>query len=358
MKIDLLKIAAVKELGHVATQRHPSLPLLIHNYTQRCQFDQGWDDTTLACRGLITDESGAIICRPFRKFFNVDEHERDGSILPPINWNQPFYVSEKLDGSLGILYHDEYGLSIATRGSFVSWQAQEATAIWRERYCAFEPIPGLTYLFEIIFPANRIVLDYGQTRDLFLLEIVANHSGLGAPRTLIESEAKRIGCPVVQQISISDTDAIRSYETGDLDREGIVVRFDDGMRVKIKLAEYKRLHRLITGINARKIWECLATGMEIDLERVPDEFFQWVTATKLGLLEQYQSLYTRATARFEFMRGSRADAPRKEYALEFLKERDISGLCFALLDGKNIGPLVWKAIYPAHSVPWKNGEYS
>jgi len=40
------------------------------------------------------------------------------------------------------------------------------------------------------------------------------------------------------------------------DREGLVVHFTDAdQRVKIKYAEYVRLHRIVTGLSARTVWE-------------------------------------------------------------------------------------------------------
>ena len=146
------EIAPLRDMGYISTQVHPNMPLMIHNYTQRCQFDRHWNTTTLDCRGLITDMEGNIVCRPFPKFFNVEEHEAENSPLPELNWNQSFTVTEKMDGSLGILYESHDGLAIATRGSFTSEQAVEATRIFREKYGSFKPIPWCTYLFEIIYP--------------------------------------------------------------------------------------------------------------------------------------------------------------------------------------------------------------
>ncbi len=34
-----------------------------------------------------------------------------------------------------------------------------------------------TYLFEIIYPENRIVIDYGDSDDLILLSIINNETG-------------------------------------------------------------------------------------------------------------------------------------------------------------------------------------
>lgn len=83
------------------------------------------------------------------------------------------------ESPLAILnYNDGDGSAIATRGSFTSDQAVYATALWKQRYRdVFTPQPGMTYLFEIIYPANRIVVDYKGASDLFLLGAIEIESG-------------------------------------------------------------------------------------------------------------------------------------------------------------------------------------
>ena len=82
-----------------------------------------------------------------------------------------------MDGSLGILVPTPGGYEIATRGSFSSDQARHATKVWRERYAGTEVRPGVTYLFEIVYPGNRIVVDYGDLDDLVLLGGVEIRTG-------------------------------------------------------------------------------------------------------------------------------------------------------------------------------------
>jgi hypothetical protein len=88
--------------GHLFKQDHPTLPLSIWNYTPEVQYGQSWDEVTLQCRGLVTDNEGNIVARPFKKFFNIEE----GKHTP----TEEFDVFEKMDGSLGILFYYESGL--------------------------------------------------------------------------------------------------------------------------------------------------------------------------------------------------------------------------------------------------------
>ena len=63
---------------------------------------------------------------------------------------------------------------------------------------------------------------------------------------------------------------------------------DADERVKIKYAEYVRLHRIVTGLNARTVWEVLVTGGDLDelTEPLPDEFHAWVRGVAAELTAQ------------------------------------------------------------------------
>jgi RNA ligase len=148
-------------LGHVRVQTHPALRLTIYNYTELCAYSAAWNEVTLACRGLIADEHGAILARPLPKFFNHDQPE-----APVIALDEPVLVTDKADGSLGIIYPTANGPAVATRGSCASGQALHATALLRSRYGGWRPPEHLTVLVEIVYPANRIVLDSEPTTHL------------------------------------------------------------------------------------------------------------------------------------------------------------------------------------------------
>ena len=84
------------EEGWLIRQSHPTLPLSIYNYSQSTQYEKHWDDITLACRGVITDdETGKVIIKPFPKFFNYEE--LPANMIPWSN-SDYVYVQEKMDG--------------------------------------------------------------------------------------------------------------------------------------------------------------------------------------------------------------------------------------------------------------------
>jgi RNA ligase len=315
------------EAGYISEQRHPEWDLRILNYTQRCQFDWRWNSQTMQCRGLIVDDAWNIIARPFPKFFSV---EQLGGVIPV----EPFEAYEKLDGSLGILYQYGDEPRVASRGSFTSEQAVRATEIFQKRYSHIPLNPYSTYLFEIIYPENRIVVDYGGVEDLVLLAVIDTETG-------VEMPSKDIGFPMVKRY-----DGFRQFDellaNQDSSREGFVVRFESGQRVKIKFDEYKRLHKLLTGVSPKAIWEVLRSGSDISkvIERVPDEFFKWVRETENDLRGAFASIESDARSEMRYV------GTRKELAERFKKCR-YPAVMFNMLDNKDYSETIWKLIKPS-----------
>ncbi len=327
------------EAGYVVVQTHPHAGLRIYNYSQKAQYDRVWNNITLHCRGLILDENLNVVARPFKKFFNLGEHENQH--IP----NETFEVYEKMDGSLGILYWHNDVAYIATRGSFTSPQSVKANEILNTKYAHL--LAGLdrnnTYLFEIIYPENRIVLDYGAMEDLVLLSVIDNQTG----NDIVNMDW---GFPVVKRFDgINDINALSSLEEDN--KEGFVIRFASGLRYKVKFAEYVRIHRIITQVSNISIWEYLKEGQSLDelIERVPDEFYDWVKKTNAELLAAYAAIENTAKAEYKIL------ATRKETALYFMQCTHPSVL-FNMLDNRNYAPTIWKMLRPIFSKPFSNIE--
>ena len=321
----------------ISRRKHPDLPIWIHNYTPAAQFTliAEWTPAMCDCRGLILDEDGDVVARPFRKFWNYEQ------VLDRIPTNEPFSVWEKLDGSLGIVcwYGDE--LVVATRGSFESDQARWAHNHMKD---VSEIKRGLTYLFEIIYPENRIVVDYGDRRDMPLLAVLDAH-GEHHP-AFGEWSASKARC----FDGLTELDKLSEIATPG--EEGFVIRWSSGFMAKVKFLEYKRLHRLITQCSTRTIWELLRTGKDTSelLERVPADFQSWAREQINGMEERHN--YLTGWARTQFVAIESAGQSRKEFA-ETAKIQEHPSLLFALLDGKPIDDMVWKLVEPKWSTPFR-----
>jgi len=362
----------VKE-GYIKKTRHPSLPLSVYSYTDKAQYDKKWNQATLTCRGLIVRDDGLVVARPFGKFFNWDEQN---SATKPMSLDEPVIVTDKLDGSLGILYdRGGWNYSIATRGSFTSDQARHANELWLRKYARrFGPWMDskLTYLFEIIYPENRIVVDYEGLNDLVLIAAVDIESGyVYSPQAVAGWPG-----PIAHMFPFMTMREALSMEprTG---KEGFVVRsLMDGLMVKIKQEDYVKLHKIVTGLNEKEVWRrsmsasLAPIGFREDrfdavIEGIPDEFHAWVLEIHTQLEDAFYHKYFKSYDVFTDILESLSSPPityndpesrhardqRKEFAS---KTKDLEPwlrkTLWMLYDGINPQEFLWKQIEPKGDV--------
>lgn len=372
MKIDQKLI----DEGYINKIKHPTEELYLYNYSQKAQFEGMnsplWKDHPELewCRGLILNDKNEIIARPFRKFWNYEQYDNNG--LPPY---KSFQIFDKLDGSLGIVYPTSKGIAVATRGSFQSEQALWATEFLNNNHKDFceklfweYQTKGKfldTWLFEIIYPENRIVVHYNDFKGLIFLTAINNSMGNDWDFFFARSRAKEFGFEVVEKFDgIEDFTKIRDLIKRD-NAEGFVILFNTGLRVKMKYEEYCRLHRIITGVSSKKIWEMLRAGdsfAEI-LELVPDEFHEWVNKVKNELEEKFNSIDTivqltcQTLSKIEDIQEDiDAKEVRKRQASVILRDyKPLSSAIFSELDGKNSKDIIWKMIEPKYEQPFKTG---
>ncbi|MCC7030152.1 MAG: T4 RnlA family RNA ligase [Chitinophagaceae bacterium] len=334
---DIQLLQQMLDEGYVTTQKHPHADLYIYNYTAAAQYEKKWNAITLQCRGLIMDKNYQIVARPFAKFFNLEEHA--GQSLP----DTAFDVFEKLDGSLGILYWLNNEAYIASRGSFGSEQALKGTEILNKKYIHILHTldKSLTYLFEIIYPENRIVLDYGGMEDLVLLAVIDTQSGT-------EMNYDTAHFPVAKKYDgVRDIYTLSKNE--EQNKEGYVIRFANGMRVKVKFAEYLRIHKIVTMVSTTTVWEYLKDERPFDelLDKVPDEFYTWVKATKEILTGSYEVIEAICKQEYKELETE------KETALYFFT-CTYPTILFSMLRKKNYQQQIWKMVKPKFSKPFSN----
>jgi RNA ligase len=331
MDLSLRILNKYRNEGLLYSQVHPTLPLTIWNYTEKVQYEGLWDEITLSCRGLVTDDRAVVYARPFKKFFNMEE----GKHTP----TSEFEVFEKMDGSLGIMFKYNGEVICATRGSFASDQAVWMSKFAKEYNYQDIIVDGFTYLFEIIYPENRIVVNYGDQERLVLLGIIKTESGEELPYDDISFEGWDI---------VNKYDGIRDYSELkskiDNNAEGFVVRFSNGDRMKIKGEEYLRLHKVMTNLSTTAVWEVLSNGGSMDdlLKDVPDEFYGKVKEYEKSLIVQFNQLEEEYQNHFDSIRGL---GIRKFFAQTAILFQHPS-ILFGMLDGKDISPMIWKIVKP------------
>jgi RNA ligase len=272
------------------------------------------------CRGLIFGPDGALMSRPFHKFFNVNE--RDETQMHKIELGLPHVIMEKMDGSMIRPLIVNGCLRLATKMG-VTEVAMAAEAYlasrkdsgeimnWMERCVKI----GLTPIFEFIAPTNQIVISYSEP-DLVLLAIRHNETG----NYLVEQNSTPSGLtrvPVYVSVEGNLADYIARARLQE-NREGDIIRFADGHMLKIKNDWYVRIHKTMDKIRYDRHIVELILNEEVDdaipmlpqheADRVRE--FEGRFALRLrSLVEGYERYYNSVVS---------SGLDRKRYAQEWM----------------------------------------
>lgn len=250
--------------------------LILFNYNDNAMYNNKWDEFICMCRGLILDiDKKEFVAIPFYKFFNVGEKKK-------IDKDEEIgecSITEKLDGSLGIIYFYNEKWRISTRGSFNSPQSK-----WAQEYLDrqdYNLVKGNTYLVEIIYKLNKIVCNY-DFEGLFLLSINDKYGNeilsVNNIETGITSTKLYNFPPTTKWQELYDFVNTFSSNT-----EGIVIK-KDNLRLKLKGNRYNLQHKSMSRITPLYVWECLKIGEHINY---PEEFEEDINKIKNILLSQF-----------------------------------------------------------------------
>jgi RNA ligase len=314
--------------------------LLLLTYTDRALYAARWNVWERTCRGLVVNTAaGYVVARPFDKFFNWGEGGRTTDA--PIDC-----VTEKVDGSLIIAFWHG-GWRTATRGSLSSPQAAWARRRIEAAADDLKGIPAVwTLLFEAVYPENRVVVNYGDREALYLLAMRHRGTGEYASRDFVRTIADSAGflSPRVYDDIPPTVDGIRAALDGmNANDEGFVVTFTDGSRFKFKSAAYLALHKAVAGLSFKRAVEALRDGTTDEIAAlVPEE----LRAEWDGWLADIRStvLLTKLTLWGRMLAAPQSD--RKTFVLWVQREAERWELpmLFALYDGKDVEPLIYKFI--------------
>lgn len=338
--MNLKRAKELKSQGLITMNKHGELDLWILKYTNKVTYDDLWTPEIMMCRGLVINEKG-IVARPFEKFFNQME-KRAYKPKP----NEKFTVMEKMDGSAGIVFYFNQQWHIATQGSFHSEQAQTGHEILTEKYPRLLEVmdKSCTYMFEIIAPQHRIVVDYGDTRDLIPLGKISVKRNKEIPFTKPFTD---IITPVKEfnlhynGLGVANTP----------NKEGFVVKFESGGRFKVKFEEYMRLHSIVTRCSSYDIWNCMRKAEDFSqfIQEVPDEFYNFVVTQTESIKQAYENLDNQIKQDYLKILGETLD--RKKF-VEIAKQYPNFGLIMAELDAKNYTDKIWLQCKPEYKKPF------
>lgn len=350
MDFNWTKIESLVEQGYI--RKVKSSKLTLYNYTHKTLFEHFWCEETEVCRGLIVNEKREIVALPFKRMFNWLESGRTSS-------GHIVTITEKLDGSLGILVREHptpkiERFRIVTRGSFDGEQAAWATNFLHENAneCFWWTLkPWWTPLFEIIYPDNRIVLDYGDEEALYLLAIRNRYTGEYLPfYPDVYEWGIEWGFPTPRTFDFNNVTAI--IEATDWlpgTQEGWVVEFSDGQRFKFKGDRYLELHRIVTNTSFKRILKAVADGRYGALiQDVPDEFLEEIKRWKQTIDDKVNWIKREVEMVFTWAptKGS-----RKEFAIwanKFYPE--LASYLFLKLDKRDYTQTIYKREFDGFEV--------
>lgn len=315
-KITKYYIQEYEKKGWVKKKRHKTLPLTIYNYTREVMYRQLRDGNIHRVRALVLDDDYNVVARWMERPFNMWYYES----LP----DREYYCYEKYDGSLVLLFTYEWEKIVCTKGSFYSEQSKVAREI------LWDDIPDIeddsTYLFEVIYPENKIVVDYWKEKTLKFLGIVDNAWGYMTPA---QTEFMGFDYP---QPDVYTLDELIEYQQQPYENdEGFIVR---GWQLffKVKKNAYVDIHKTVSWLSTWHIWKMLKDWEEINLEQFPDETYTFIENTIKQLRNKYKYHSSMADGLYKEVKVLPS---RKEQALA-VKDSKYSWYIFAKLDGKPI----------------------
>lgn len=327
--------------------------LVLYGYTDQTTFERAWQTKyTLHARGIIFNKkTGKIVAKPFPKFFNLGEMESVSLLNLP---KEPYSVYEKADGSLGIVFFYEGRWQIATRGSFSSEQAIKGAELLKKYQMSYLDRND-TYLVEIIYPDNKIIVDYKGEEKLVMLGGYRTDSGHEVDWSWLADTANLIGMPHAKTYNYTIEEMIELQKTLPKDDEGFVVRFESGLRVKIKGAEYMRIAKMISQMSPLSFWEAMKDGTvgREYVQQLPEEFRKEYEPMIEKLEQQYAQVMAEINVDYQ-------NLPKVDYATKegkkivalFLQGRyhgfKHPSAMFSMIDGKNshVQKYVMKLIRP------------
>jgi RNA ligase len=337
--------------------------LVIYTYTAKANGENWWEKypILLESRGHIFDiDTGECIAYPLPKFFNMNEKSQtQEGVLP---WQDGYKIYEKFDGWLGTLYRHNGQFKIATRGSFDSPGAVWATGFLQSNYDLSGLPEDITLVFEIISPITKIVVNYDR-ETLVLTAAFNRHSRRETDHQIL---GKQFNFPTALDLSrilslnqmFDDLEEVSGKE-----KEGYVIRFMNGLRVKIKAKDYLKRANLLKKLTPLGVWRSMQNGMaskEMEAMFQDDHLKEFVVIAR-NLEKQYRTVSGQiGTDYHSVLDGTDWSHPsRKDFAESVQKTpTKHKKIMFAIHDGnkKAINRYIMEQIRPANNLMEKSGE--
>lgn len=327
-------------IGHRRHKDHANLILFKYNQIASPFGEQ----IVRECRGIILNEADnwAVVARGFDKFFNHGEGH-----AATIDWSTA-KVQEKCDGSLCLVYWYDGSWHVATTGTpdasgDINGSGQVfADLFWQTLGTPPAEFPcaklTIAFLFELMSPANRVVVVHEKPRLVLLGARVQDGRWLSA-----ETARGYVGIDEVETVrefplqSIADIE--RSFaDMSPLKQEGYVIVDATFSRIKVKHPGYVAMHHAKDGMSVRAFVEIARSGEVPEVIAAFPELRPMLDEARVRLAKRIEEI----EAEYEAIRGIEM---QKDFAAKATKSK-YSAALFVLRAKKADSAKAWIAGIP------------
>lgn len=196
-------------------------------------------------RGLVVDQHGNIVARPYEKFFNYNElinQDYPDKIVKLSKWDsgQPYIVLNKVDGSLCTLFNYQNHWYTSSSSSMNNPFTKRFDRYLRKNNDLEQSLAGLekyTIELEYVSPQTQIVIPYPQEK-MYVHGVIETKTNRQMPFKFTAEIAKRLNLPPVKSYGVLSLDKLIDLQESMVGIEGFVVKFADGRRLKLKTQDY------------------------------------------------------------------------------------------------------------------------
>ena len=289
---------AAVERGEVSALYSPDRKYVKFKYTAQAIYSSCWNHVTLHARGHVFNVStGECVLRPWDKFFNYSElvlsdnsftpiyhaSAEEGMFFPQNNKSKTlqgelghFIATDKLDGSLCIAGLVD-GKPMVTSSGAIHSEHSEWSRKWLEGHDILGKLePGLTYMFETIADIFLHPIRYNY-EGCTLLGIIDNATGNEMRFEYVERITQKWNIATPQRLDVTSLEDAQEFVSKlPANKEGIVITFENGFKVKMKGEEFLKVHKLFHGLTPGFLMENFdidtMTFPESIMSVIPEEF--------------------------------------------------------------------------------------
>lgn len=260
--------------------------LVVLKYRPEVTFYDLWNEFYMEVRGVVIDlYEMKLVSAPYRKFFNLNEKPITDidRVLKLMSKANKVIIKNKEDGSMISCSKYKDDLVVSTPGSLDSDQAIWSKKFLNEHYpdLVTKMPSDLTFIFEAIYPDNRIVVDYKGKENLILTNIRNNLTGRLLSEELVEQYAKEYNFQIPEKETTGLLELMERAKDRELypasEKEGwvfVIKSEDEELLFKLKCDDYCELHKIMAFASSPKIiFNAIKEGNIDDmLSKIPKEF--------------------------------------------------------------------------------------